>query len=192
MGINSIKCDGYADANGSGFGKGYRSSSDFDGTDLLAAAGMIALVSLASSGCISLSKDNVVGSLVKTGDFGEHVDSELNFKKIGDSTTHHPSVDDTIRYDVMFKGIGPDGKANFDILHNNDELKHFAVANYEKPDTYEKMLNVTDNILAGQSTDSVAVLKFEGTGMWDMIAYAYINGSEVDLKLVDAFRPISI
>lgn len=193
MGLNSIRCENYAGEGKTVFGKGYMSSSDFDGTDFLAAAGMIALVSLASSGCISLSKENVMRPLVKNGDFGEHVDAELNFKKIGDSTTYYPFVDyrlDASRYDVMFKGMGPDGKANFDILYNDDELKHFAVANYEKPDTYEKMLNVTDNILAGQSTDSVTLLKFEGTGRWDMIAYAYINGNEVDLKLVDAFRPI--
>ncbi len=187
MGINSIKCEGYAaGVKGSGFGKGYRSSSDFDGTDFLAAAGMMALVSLAS-GCISLSKENIMRPLVKSGDFEGNVDAEFKATKVGDTINY---AGRTTRYDVMFKGIGPDGKANFDILHNKEELKHFAVSNYEKPDTYEKMLNVTDNILAGQSTDGVALLKFAGTGMWDMIAYAYINGSEVDLKLVDAFRPI--
>lgn len=93
-------------------------------------------------------------------------------------------------YNVMFKGVGSDGKANFDILHDNNELKHLVVGNYEKPDTYEKMLNMTGNIMAGQSTDSVALLKFEGTGRWEMLAYAYINGSEVDLKLMETFRPL--
>ncbi len=174
----------YAETGKTGFGDEFKTASDFDGTDLLAAAGMIALVSLASSGCISLSKENVMGSLVKNGDFGGKVDHELKATKIGDSMTY----DNGGRYDVMFKGIGPDGKANFDVLHDSNELKHFSVSNYEKPGTYEKMLNVTDKILAGQSTDSVALLKFEGTGRWEMLAYAYINGSEADLKLVDVWR----
>lgn len=188
MGINSIKCENYVGEGKAGFGKGYRSSSDFDGTDLLAAAGMIALVSLASSGCISIDKEIVMGSLVKHGDLGGKVDHELKAVKIGDSITYDKSIDGSGRYDVMFKGIESDGKAHFDVLHGSNELKHFAVSNYEKPDTYEEMLNMTDKIMAGQSTDSVALLKFEGTGSWETIAYAYINGSEVDLKLVKAFR----
>lgn len=53
------------------------------------------------------------------------------------------------------------------------------------------MLNITDKIMAGESTGSVALVKFGGTGRWEMLAYAYIannSSGEVDLKLVDAFR----
>ncbi len=189
MGMNAIRCEGlYADVKESRFGKGNMTASDFNTTDIVAAAGMMALLSLAS-GCMSLvNKDEVTRELVKNGDFGRNVDAELKATKIGDSITYDKSIDGSATYNVMFKGMDPDGKANFDILHANSELKHLAVSNYEKPDTYEKMLNMTDKIMAGQSTDTVALLKFEGTGRWEMLAYAYINGSEADLKLVEVFR----
>lgn len=189
MGMNAIRCEGlYADVKESGFGKGLKSASDFNTTDIVTATGMMALLAFAS-GCMSLvNKDEVTRELVKNGDFGRNVDAELKATKVGDSITYDKSIDGSATYNVMFKGIGPDGKANFDILHRNNELKHLAVGNYEKPATYEKMLDMTDRIMAGQSTDSMALLKFEGTGRWEMLAYAYINGSEADLKLVEVFR----
>lgn len=80
MGLNSIKCDGYADVKESGFGKGNRTASDLNTIDIVTAAGMLALIGLAS-GCISLSKENVMKPLVKDGDFGKHVDAELKATK---------------------------------------------------------------------------------------------------------------
>lgn len=54
MGMNKITCEGYADVRESGFGKGGRSSSDFEGTDILKTGAFLAAVAAGSfvAGCI--------------------------------------------------------------------------------------------------------------------------------------------
>lgn len=51
MGINAIRCERNGGVKESVFGKGHRSSSDFDGADLLKAGAMIAAVAFAA-GCV--------------------------------------------------------------------------------------------------------------------------------------------
>lgn len=187
MGIDSINCEGRAETGKSIFGEGCRSASDFEGAGLVTATAVVALFGLAAIGVRELMDQRteaIMKPLVKDGDFRGYVDAELNATKIGDNITYENGG----RYDVMFRGMGSDGKAHFDILKDNNELKQFTVGNYEKPATYEKMLNMTDKLMAGESTDSVALLKFEETGRYELLAYAYINGSEADLKLVDLSR----
>ncbi len=59
MGINSIKCENYAGAGKTGFGKENKSASDFDGKDILKGAAMLALMTAGTlvAGCIE-SPDN--------------------------------------------------------------------------------------------------------------------------------------
>ncbi len=54
MGMNAITCKGYADVKESGFGKGTRTSSDFDGNDILKGAALTALLAAGTliAGCI--------------------------------------------------------------------------------------------------------------------------------------------
>ncbi len=60
MGINSIKCEGYVDMKESGFGKGTRTSSDFDGNDILKGAALTALLAAGTfvAGCVDKRDDS--------------------------------------------------------------------------------------------------------------------------------------
>lgn len=74
-------------------------ASDFKAANFGVAVGMAALIALAS-GCIALDRKEIMGKLVKDGDFEGAVDYELKAAKVGDSLHFGES------YDVMFKGLG--------------------------------------------------------------------------------------
>lgn len=204
MGLNAIRCkELYTEAGKTGFGEEARTSSDFDGTDLLKSGAMLAMIAAGSfvTGCISISEeqpekieDNPVRlEYHNWGDRG--IDAKLDAKTIGDKTTFHSDLTGA-DYKMIFKGIIPENgtlKAHFDIARKDPatgsvEKQHVALEDYLKPETHDEATSQYRQLVNG-STDSVASMNFEGNKNFaDLKVFAYAdikNDKEVDLNLAE-------
>lgn len=197
MGIDAIKCEGYADVKEIGFGKCHEIASDLNGTDLLRSVAVLGL-GIAVAGCISGPKEKEDEPVrLEYGTWRDRgVDVTLNAKQVGDETTFHSDVT-SADYRAIFRGMASENgtmKAHFDILrrdplNNSMEKQHVALDDYLKPETYNEAMLQYKQLANNGSTATVALLDFDGNRDFPglkIIAYADIrNGEEVKLNLAE-------
>lgn len=95
MGINAITCKGsYTETGKTGFGEGVRTSSDFDGTDILKGAAILTLMAVGTFAAGCVGKD-------ESPNFEQH---QYRFNKFGDTKTVHDEATNKT-YEFEFDGL---------------------------------------------------------------------------------------
>ncbi len=109
MGLNSIRCEGYAEVGKTAFGEGNRTSSDLDGTDILKGAAIMALMAAGTfvAGC--LGKDEPA-----------KLEQQYRFRRLGDTKTIHDESTNTT-YELKLDGLEKVWN------HGYTERAHFTV-----------------------------------------------------------------
>lgn len=172
MGLNAIKCEGYADVKESGSVKGLKSASDFNAGDLV---GITVLGGMAVASGI-LAMDMWLQQytphpmyLDKGSEYYEEVEVHDSFiaDKVGDKSSleGHGGM----KYTTVFQGIERDEngilKVHADVIGKNpsglEEVKHVVVEDYKTPQTYDEALKQYNNLTTNGSIPSVAILDFE-------------------------------
>lgn len=161
MGMNAIRCEGYADIKESGFGKGQKSSSDFNGKDILKGVTMMALLAAGTfvAGCAG--NDNSAEQPARV--------ERYRFNGFGDTKTIHDEATNKT-YAIEFNGLE-------NVAGNNlvfYKTVHFAIYDVgSQGKTKVGDFGVTDN----------------GNGMMlpgtEMTFYADVKDNYVDLKITE-------
>lgn len=212
MGMNAITCKGYADVKESALGKENRTSSDFDGSDLLKGAAFLTLMGVGGSVVVDFiageeENRNLPVRLEdgRTGDSG--FDASLSSHTVSEAIFYRNELvfygdQSGAEYTVTFKGLDDTaqiahyGIRRIDMNTSAVEELDFALSSYHPPRTPGEALVQYNEIVKNGSTDKVALIDFEGNGNLPglkLIAYAEIEknfieeGSSVYLKIAEGY-----